>query len=192
MGEATTEYFLTSTADCAIIQGFPRLSVSLSHYGMTSNGSTTSDITLQQVTAQPTLVVRLNIGSRDMGEVISHALNAVQEYLMRAQIRPVGPPFTRYLVMSDELKRAETGFPVEWAVEGSQLVVASQLPAGRVARMVYTGPYGGLMAAHNSIVDWIRGRGLTPAGGPIEIYLNDPETVDDASEYRTEIIWPIE
>ena len=159
---------------------------------MTSNGSTTSDITLQHVTAQPTLVVRINLGPRDMGEVISHALNAVQEYLMRAQVRPVGPPFTRYLVMTDELKRAETGFPVEWAVEGSELVVASQLPAGRVARMVYTGPYGGLMAAHNRVLDWIRGRGLTPAGGPIEIYLNDPETVEDASDYRSEIIWPIE
>ena len=48
------------------------------------------------------------------------------------------------------------------------------------------------MDAHNSMVDWIRDRGLTPAGGPIEIYLNDPFDVEDPSEYQTEIIWPIE
>jgi len=79
----------------------------------------------------------------------------------------------------------------EW-VSDCDLVVASQLPAGRVARMVHTGPYDNLMDAHNTMVDWIRDRGLTPAGGPIEIYLNDPFDVTDASEYQTEIIWPIE
>ena len=78
---------------------------------MNSDGSTTSDITLQHVSAQPTLVVRFNFGGRDVGELMGHALDAVQEYLTRAQMSPVGPPFTRYLAMTDEVKRAETGFP---------------------------------------------------------------------------------
>ncbi len=159
---------------------------------MTSNGSTMSDITIEQVKSQPTLVVRFNYGERDVGEVMGQALTAVQEFLKRAQILPVGPPFTRYLVWTDEQKRAETGFPVEWAVEGNQLVAASELPAGRVARMVYTGPYAGLMDAKNEVFDSIRARGLTPAGGPIEIYVTDPHEVQDESEFQTEIIWPIE
>ena len=159
---------------------------------MNSNGSTMTEITLQHVTAQPTLVVRFNFGGRDVGELMGHALDAVQEFLTRAQMSPVGPPFTRYLAMTDEVKRAETGFPVEWAIEGGDLVVASQLPSGRVARMIHTGPYENLMDAHNAMVDWIRDRGLKPAGGPIEIYLNNPFEVEDPSEYQTEIIWPIE
>ena len=159
---------------------------------MTSNGSSFSDVKIEHVKSQPTLVVRFNYGERDVGEVMSEALMTVQGYLKKAQVRPVGPPFTRYLVWTDEQKRAETGFPVEWAVEGGQLVAASELPASRVARLLYTGPYSGLMEAKNQALDYIRARGLTPSGGPIEVYVTDPHEVQDESKFQTEILWPIE
>ena len=94
-----------------------------------------------------------------MGELTGHALDAVQEFLTRAQVPPCGPPFTRYLAMTDEVKRAETGFPVEWAIEGGDLVVASQLPPVGWPAWSTRGPYENLMEAHNSMVDWIRDSG---------------------------------
>ena len=159
---------------------------------MTSNGSTMTDIKLEHVKSQPTVVVRFNYAEDTVGELMSAAIIAVQEYLKRAQMLPVGPPFTRYLVWTEDQKRAESGFPVEWAVEGGDLVESSELPAGRVARMVYTGPYTGLLEAKNKVFDAIRARGLTPDGGPIEVYVTDPNEVIDESDFQTEIIWPIE
>ena len=159
---------------------------------MTTNGSTQTDVTFVEVTAQPTLVVQFNFEQREIGELMGAALETVHDYLKTAQIQAAGPPFTRYLVWTDDQKRAESGFPVEWAVEGGDLVVASALPSGRVARLVHTGPYSGLMEAKNQVLDAIRNRGLTPDGGPIEIYVTNPYEETDDTKYQTEIIWPIE
>src|SRR6476659_3892422 len=49
-------------------------------------------------------------------------------------------------------------------------VVASTLPAGRVAMTTHRGAYSGLGSAHDAVVAWCREQGLPLAGPRWEVY----------------------
>lgn len=63
-------------------------------------------------------------------------------------------------------------------------VVASSLPAGRVAMTVHRGPYAGLASAHRAVADWCVAQELPPAGPRWELYGHHQE---DSAEPETEI-----
>jgi effector-binding domain-containing protein len=63
-------------------------------------------------------------------------------------------------------------------------VVASSLPAGRVASTSHRGPYSELGAAHEAVLAWCRERGEIPAGPHWEVY--GPHR-DDPAELTTEV-----
>lgn len=59
----------------------------------------------------------------------------------------------------------ETGFPVDKSVTPAGRVVPGTLPAARVARTVYTGPYDQLHHAWREFDERVRADGPT-SGGP--------------------------
>ncbi|HEX9067923.1 MAG TPA: GyrI-like domain-containing protein [Ktedonobacterales bacterium] len=65
-------------------------------------------------------------------------------------------------------------------------VVASALPAGRVAMTIHRGPYAGLAEAHRAVLDWCAVQGWQPAGPRWEVY--GPHS-DDPAEVWTEIYY---
>jgi effector-binding domain-containing protein len=65
-------------------------------------------------------------------------------------------------------------------------VVASVLPAGRVAMTVHRGPYPGLAAAHQAVSDWCAANGQRPVGTRWEVY--GPHDADPANVW-TEVSW---
>ena len=65
-------------------------------------------------------------------------------------------------------------------------VVASELPAGRVAMTVHRGGYDGLGLAHRAVVEACAARGLELAGQRWEVY--GPHR-DDPAEVETEVYY---
>jgi effector-binding domain-containing protein len=65
-------------------------------------------------------------------------------------------------------------------------VVASELPAGRVAKTVHRGGYEGLGQTHDAVVQWCAAQGLRTAGTRWEVY--GPHT-DDPAEFWIEIYY---
>ena len=73
-----------------------------------------------------------------------------------------------------------------------------ELPAGRYARLIHVGPYGGIRGATAALQQWIKHQGQaleiepTPAGdrvaGWVEFYPTDPRAEPDQSRWVTEII----
>ena len=77
---------------------------------------------------------------------------------MREQgIEPAGPLFSYHLKMPSDVFEMEIGFPVDDDVKPSGRVVASALPALRVARTIYRGPMEGLGAAWGELKEWVGG-----------------------------------
>jgi len=83
----------------------------------------------------------------------------------------------------------EIGFPVERSVKAVGRVRNSTLPAVKVARAVYQGPYEGLAQAWSALQEWVRRNGHGETGRFWESYLNDPSRLQDPAEYRTELNW---
>jgi AraC family transcriptional regulator len=77
-------------------------------------------------------------------------------------------------------------------VEGADGVRIIELPATRVAVLVFKGPYAELEGTYSWLYrDWLPASGEEPADQPVrEDYLNDPKTTPPA-EWLTAVMLPL-
>jgi effector-binding domain-containing protein len=162
---------------------------------------TGSEPRLVDVEPQPTAAVRFRrpMASVDVGELMDAAMGSLGARLAGAGVAPAGPPYARYHAWGGDIADVEIGFPVAQAIAGLPRLAeapegdvgGSELPGGRVAVVVHRGPYQELGDAYGQLHDWIHAQGEEDGPGPWETYLDNPEEVEDVSELRTEIRWPV-
>jgi effector-binding domain-containing protein len=88
------------------------------------------------------------------------------------------------MLYKDDVPNVEVGVVLLGACRLQGRVVASALPAGRVAMTVHRGGYGGLQSAHEAVVLSCAAQGLRLAGPRWEVY--GPHR-DDPAELETEV-----
>ena len=84
----------------------------------------------------------------------------------------------------------EVCFPVAAPLDGDGEVYGTELAGGPAAVTVHRGPYAEIGPAYHTLSGWIADHGHELAGGPREVYLNDPREVAEA-DLLTEVQWPI-
>ena len=84
----------------------------------------------------------------------------------------------------------EIGFPVSRVLPDKAEVQTSEIPAGKHATCLYTGPYEGLPPAYEALTAWIQAHGYEPTGVAYEHYLNDPATTLPEA-LQTQIAFPL-
>jgi effector-binding domain-containing protein len=90
------------------------------------------------------------------------------------------------MLYRDDVPHVEVGVELLLPCPLAGRVVASTLPAGRVATTRHWGSYAGLASAHQAVVDWCHGQGIRPAGPRWEVY--GPHR-DDPAQVWTEVSW---
>jgi effector-binding domain-containing protein len=119
-------------------------------------------------------------------------------------IAPAGPPFIRYLELSEEGQplRFELGAPTRKAPAADGPVQAGTLPGGRYATYLHVGPYthaevADLNDARALLTAWAEREGLSFVGSAtssgmafdanVEHYLTDASREPDWSKWQTEL-----
>ena len=102
-----------------------------------------------------------------------------------------GPLFTRHFTVSPDVFDFEVGFPVTAPVRPEGRVAAGELPAARVARAVYRGPYEKLGDAWRELGAWISEQGYRQGPHLWERYIAGPESSPDPTQWRTELNRPV-
>ncbi len=92
----------------------------------------------------------------------------------------VDPKETRYEVLSQ--------FVGEF--KGDKDLKVKEIPAQKMAKMLYVGPYEKCEPAYKEMYGWIAENNYEPCGPSFERYLNDPSKVTP-EELQTEILVPI-
>lgn len=129
---------------------------------------------------------------------VAPAIKEVLAALAAEGQRPIGPMFMHHLTMSKAQFDVELGFPTGAPISPSGRVRPSELPAARVARTIYRGPYEGLHSAWDAFGKRLISEKLVDPAvlAPIqtlwERYLVGPEASSDASQWRTELNLPLE
>ncbi len=145
-------------------------------------------ITTQEVI---TAAIPLVIPGRDMPKYMDPAIQEIIQVLAEQGMHPPygGPMFSYHHRRPADTFDFEIGFPVAKAIKPQGRVINSTLPAAKVVRSVYQGPYEGLAQAWPALQKWVRENGHGETGRFWECYLNNPNEVKSPSEYRTELNW---
>ncbi|WP_433292074.1 GyrI-like domain-containing protein [Actinoplanes sp. CA-030573] len=125
------------------------------------------EVAVAEVEARPTAVVRAATTWAQFGGIWGDLLDQVWACL-RAE--GVSRGFPNVMLYLDDVPHVEVGVLLTRPVRLSGDVVRSELPAGRVARTVHSGPYSALWSAHEDVVAWCDDRGLRRAGPRWEVY----------------------
>jgi effector-binding domain-containing protein len=142
-------------------------------------------------------VIHITCPREKIQSEVGPAIKEILAALTAEGPKPVGPMFMHHLTMSGSHFDVEVGFPISAPLQASGRVKPSALPAARVARTIYHGPYEGLFSAWDAFGKRLAGDKLVdPATlSPIttlwERYLVGPETSSDPSQRRTELNLPL-
>jgi effector-binding domain-containing protein len=104
------------------------------------------------------------------------AYGAIVQHLGEIGEQPESPAYAAYYNMDMQNLDVEMGFPVSKQLPGKNDVKASNIPAGKYASSVFTGPYSEFEPAYNALSQWIKENGYEVTGTAYELYqlLNSP------------------
>jgi effector-binding domain-containing protein len=131
---------------------------------------------IQEESAQPSLVVRVRTSVQDLPRMFGECFGRVAGYMASLGETPAGPPYAAYHNADMQDLDVEIGFPASKPLTGAAGIEASRIPGGRMASCMYTGPYNGVGKAYGELHAWMEKQGHKGRGPSYEIYLNDPAT----------------
>jgi effector-binding domain-containing protein len=146
---------------------------------------------ITQTEPQMTAIIRLTIPREEIQNVMGPGIGEVMAAIGAQGIAPAGPLFSHHLRMDPDVFDFEVGVPVTAPVAAVGRVKPGHLPAAKVARTVYHGPYEGLGAAWGEFDAWIEANGHTPGEDLWECYVAGPESGPDPATWRTELNRPL-
>jgi len=145
---------------------------------------------VKEQTTQPTLAIRTRVSVQDLPQTLGGAYGAIAQYLGELGEQPVGPPFAAYHNMDMQNLDVEMGFPVSRKLASRGDIQAGEIPGGKAATCLHTGPYGEIEPAYDALSQWIKDNGYEATGVAYEMYLNDPEQTAP-QELQTQIVFPL-
>lgn len=144
-----------------------------------------------QTTAQTAAVIHLTVPRSDMMKVFGPAAGELMAALAAQGMKPEGAIFAHHLKMSADNFDFELGVRVSTPVKATGRVKPGELPAAKVVRTVYSGPYEGLPAAWDEFTKRIKVNGHEQADELWELYSVGPQSAPDPAGWRTELNRPL-
>ena len=143
------------------------------------------------VPPQPAAVIRLTIPCNEMMTAFGPAVGELMSVLAAQGVEPVGAVFAHHFRMPTDSFDFELGVKVTAPVAPAGRVKPGELPAAKIVRTLYTGPYEGLGDAWSDFMDQIEAAGHQAAPNLWERYITDPNKTQDDSKFETELNRPI-
>lgn len=140
---------------------------------------------------QPTLSIRTTTSLKDLPQELGKAYQAIGQYLSQLGEQPAGAAYAAYFNWDTDDLDIEIGFPISKSLPGKDEIQATELPGGKLARCLYTGPYNKIEPAYKALTAWVEDNGYQSTGTAYEFYLNDPGEVA-LEELMTQIVFPLQ
>src|SRR5260221_13514550 len=102
---------------------------------------------IMETNVKEAAIIRLAVPRSEMMKVFGPAVGELMAVPAAQGVEPIGAVFAHHLKMSPDIFDFELGVRVAAPVNATGRVKPRQLPAVKVARTVYTGPYESLPSA---------------------------------------------
>jgi len=157
-----------------------------------------SDLTVTMVDVAPVTVAYIaSESSKDtmqIGEAIGAGYGLVLAFMKANGLKQDGAPITINTRWDDRGYGFDAAIPVDKEpakeVPAASLVKVKLTYGGKVLKIVYKGPYGGMPPSYAKLEAYMAARGYESAGPPWDEYVSDPGTTPEA-ELITNIYQPV-
>ena len=167
--------------------------MSLHTYSQESDKSCSKPkIEVKEVKSGKSLVIKTTVPTSEIGPKMGEMYGKLFDFLGDNNIGPTGPPFTVYYKFEPEGNTTfETGIPVAEEVEGNGEILFKKFPEMKVISTMYTGAYENMMPVYEALTKYLEENNLESDGTSWEIYLTDPNEIEDPNENQTLIYFPV-
>jgi effector-binding domain-containing protein len=123
-----------------------------------------------------------------MDEMYGTLMNTIR---MRG-LAMTGMPFTKYHIWDEERQFTvfEAGIPISQKTKSKGRVEVKMYPEQKALKGTHFGAYDQSAYLYMALDEYLLEHGLEMDGGPMEVYMNDPETEPDTSKWQTDIYFP--
>jgi effector-binding domain-containing protein len=149
------------------------------------------DYRIKEIEAVDVIGLELVTSAESIASDATTALNRIYEGLEQDDIPVGGPSRLVYHEMDMDSWTIELCVPVVGHSNPPDGLSRRRFEGGRAATVLHVGPYDQLGPAYRKLEAWIQQQSMEPAGPPFDVYLNDPNEVNDPAKFETEIIWPV-
>ena len=139
----------------------------------------------------PAARIRLRIPRHEIRNVMGPARQELLKAVTEQGVGPAGPVFSHHFRLEREVWDFELGVSVHRPVTAEGRVEPGEIPAMRIARTVYEGPYQRLADAWREFDAWLTSNRHEAAVDLWEFYLTGPESGRSPSEWETELQRPL-
>lgn len=146
---------------------------------------------ITETTARLAAAIHLTIPRSQIRSVMGPGLSEIMTAVRAQGIGPTGPWFTHHLKIDPITFDFEICVPVSAPVTPVGRVFSREIPAVRVARTIYRGPYEQLANGWQEFAAWMATNGHVPGPDLYECYTVGPESNPDAAAWRTELSRPL-
>jgi effector-binding domain-containing protein len=145
---------------------------------------------LRETAAQPALTIRTTASAQNLPDVLAQGFADLVQHLGWLHAQPAGAPYVAYYNKDVQHLDIEIGIPVVAPLPGEGEIRLREIPAGKMAACLYTGPYNELESAYTALTEWVTAEGYTATGVAYEQYLNDPLNTPQ-QDLQTLILFPL-
>ena len=129
----------------------------------------------------------------ELSDKFAKMYGEISAYLGAKQIEMAGAPLSHWSQWDTAGTSVfDAGIPIVDDIKGNDHVVQMSIPAGKAVKYIHKGRYDDMLEPYTSINVYFAMGGLKQTGGPWEVYVTDPTTEPDTSEWITEIWFPVE
>ncbi len=137
--------------------------------------------------------VRSVVSHKDLtGNTFAKWYAQISQVVSSQDVKPTGMPVSIYYAYGPKEVEVEAAIPVVSIGKNQGLVVFHQTTAYKALVLKYYGAYNNFEPIYIAAYDYIKQKGWSSNGAPMEIYVTDPGVEKDTAKWLTEIVFPLD
>lgn len=116
----------------------------------------------------------------------------ISQAMQKQKLTPAGAPRTIYHQYGPKQVEVEAAIPVAELGKDEGIVIFHETPQTNVLVVKYYGDYSKVESVYMAAYDYIKAKGKSSTGAPMEIYITDPMMEKDTAKWLTEIVFPLD
>lgn len=146
------------------------------------------DCELIERKTQKVLSIRKRTSLQQLPQLLGESYTRIMQYIGEQRTILSDAPFVGYFNMDMENLDVKIGIPISKNLPEKGEIKSSEIPEGKYAGCIYTGPYDKIQPAYDALTQWVNENGYEASGIAYELYIDDPG-ITPPEKLRTQVLF---